>query len=601
MVSLRTFDSIIALEAEDARLAGLVSTNATDIDALEAADLEFETRVTLNDAKVGITTTQAQAIVDNSAKVGVTNVQALAITANSAKVGITQQQAANILLNNVKDGITAEQAQAIIDNAAKAGISEQQVLDIAANNDKVGVTQQQADNIIANLAKVGITTTQAQAILDNSDKVGITVAQANAITANTAKVGITTTQAQAILANNAKVGITTAQASAIFANSAKVGITTTQAQAILDNSAKVGITTTQAQAILANNAKVGVTSLDATDAELSNAISVEGSRSNAYADQAEADAKAYADTNDTDTVAFADTANSRIDFGNGTYLNFADIDTDTNLSQSDVATYATAEGFVHSSSIAAESRILADGSVYVRRHPGSPHWDLDGIAGADDQTVEEVFFTGNSVLDPNPYTTQAALTTANLGLAIASTNTTADTTATAAAADLAASSTLTADDSNQNVVILDNQARLDSIGTSDYRVKEIWDNGVWRDATAADVAGKEVVWRYSEESAANSGFSDFVAPDTNAHVGFLAQDWANLPDGERNVYTDAQGILHVDTLSILSDHENRITSNNTITRTYNSSYEAGLAIVTNGGSLEDARLVVTQFRSSTVY
>ena len=221
--------------------------------------------------------------------------------------------------------------------------------------------------------------------------------------------------------------------------------------------------------IALNDAKVGVTSLDATDAELSSAISAEGSRSNAYADQAEADAKAYADTNDNDTVAFADTANSRIDFGNGNYLNFGDIDTDTNLSQNDVATYATAEGFVHSSSIAAETRILADGSVYVHRHPGSPHWDLDGISGDGDQTVEEYFFTART------YTTQAALTTANLGLAIASTNTTATTAATAAAADLAASSTLTADDSNQNTVILDNQSRLDSIGTSDYRVKEIWD------------------------------------------------------------------------------------------------------------------------------
>ena len=152
----------------------------------------------------------------------------------------------------------------------------------------------------------------------------------------------------------------------------------------------------------------------------------------------------------------------------------------------------------------------------------------------------------------------------------------------------------------QTQVIRDNADRLNAIGLSDYRVKEIfvdttgdgnadsWKPGheVYANAEEAANAG-EVVWRYSETVAHANGFTDFSAPDTQAHVGFLAQGWEAL--GDRNVYRDENGLLHVDTLSILSDHEVRITgnadqivANNTITRMYSSEYEAGLAAVTSG-------------------
>ena len=47
----------------------------------------FSTRVTANDAKTGISTSQASAITANTAKTGITTAQANAITANTAKVG----------------------------------------------------------------------------------------------------------------------------------------------------------------------------------------------------------------------------------------------------------------------------------------------------------------------------------------------------------------------------------------------------------------------------------------------------------------------------------------------------------------------------------
>lgn len=55
------------------------STLQTNIDNLD-------TRVTVNDAKVGITTEQANDIVANNAKVGITAQQSADITANNAKV-----------------------------------------------------------------------------------------------------------------------------------------------------------------------------------------------------------------------------------------------------------------------------------------------------------------------------------------------------------------------------------------------------------------------------------------------------------------------------------------------------------------------------------
>ncbi|HCX99844.1 MAG TPA: hypothetical protein DG754_06865, partial [Bacteroidales bacterium] len=70
-------------------------------------------------AKVGVTTNQADAIAANTEKVGITVQQASDITANNAKVSITTQQASDITANNAKVGITTVQTNAIAANTAK--------------------------------------------------------------------------------------------------------------------------------------------------------------------------------------------------------------------------------------------------------------------------------------------------------------------------------------------------------------------------------------------------------------------------------------------------------------------------------------------------
>ena len=62
-------------------------------------DVDFHNETS---AKVGITQSQADAIVANTAKVGITTAQANAITANTAKVGITTAQANAITANTTK-------------------------------------------------------------------------------------------------------------------------------------------------------------------------------------------------------------------------------------------------------------------------------------------------------------------------------------------------------------------------------------------------------------------------------------------------------------------------------------------------------------------
>tara|TARA_Y100001973_G_C5128798_1_gene296605 strand:- start:647 stop:1039 length:393 start_codon:yes stop_codon:yes gene_type:complete len=50
---------------------------------------EHITKMATNDAKVGITTAQAKAIVDNTAKTGITSSQATQIETNAKKVSVT--------------------------------------------------------------------------------------------------------------------------------------------------------------------------------------------------------------------------------------------------------------------------------------------------------------------------------------------------------------------------------------------------------------------------------------------------------------------------------------------------------------------------------
>ena len=246
------------------------------------ARVSANTNVVANTAKVGITTQQAADITTNNAKnsypatdatkvgfISVTQAVDLDtiesdVTTNNAKVGITTQQANEIAANTLKTGITTQQTNDITANNAKVGITTQQANDITANNAKVSMvlgksagTALEGDTA---LLQLGTTSTTALA----GDTTTISTQQASDISTNNAKVGITTEQANAIVANTAKVGITIQQASDITANNAKVGITTQQAADIVTNNAKVGITAQQALDINTNNAKISFDSTSST-------------------------------------------------------------------------------------------------------------------------------------------------------------------------------------------------------------------------------------------------------------------------------------------------------------------------------------------------
>ena len=84
------------------------------ISITQNCDLDtMESNIATNNAKVGITTSQANAITANTSKTGITTSQANAITANTSKTGITTTQANNISTNNSKVGISTAQGNAI--------------------------------------------------------------------------------------------------------------------------------------------------------------------------------------------------------------------------------------------------------------------------------------------------------------------------------------------------------------------------------------------------------------------------------------------------------------------------------------------------------
>lgn len=188
-----------------ANTAVAANTAKVGITAQQATD------ITTNNAKVGITTDQANAIVANTAKNSYPS-------ADSTKVGhISVTQAvdldtleSDVSTNNAKVGITTQQADEIAANTLKTGITAQQASDITANNAKVsmvlGTTAGTALEGNTPLLQLGTTSTTALA----GDTTTITAQQAADIVTNNAKVGITTQQASDITANNAKISFDSA-------------------------------------------------------------------------------------------------------------------------------------------------------------------------------------------------------------------------------------------------------------------------------------------------------------------------------------------------------------------------------------------------------
>jgi hypothetical protein len=322
--------------ADATKVGHITVTQAVDLDTLESnvatnnaktgITAQQASDITTNNAKVGITTDQANAITANTAKNSYPS-------GDATKVGhLTVTQAvdldtmeSNIATNNAKVGITTSQANAITANTAKNSypsgdatkvghISVTQAVDldtmesnIATNNAKISfdsssstklagieegadvtdttnvtaagaLMDSEVDADIKTLSLPANTTisTFAKTILDDADASAVrttigagTSDLALGTTSSTALAGDTTTisgsQASAITANTAKNSYPSA-------DSTKVGfISVTQAvdldtleSDVATNNAKVGITTTQADNITANNAKISFDSTSST-------------------------------------------------------------------------------------------------------------------------------------------------------------------------------------------------------------------------------------------------------------------------------------------------------------------------------------------------
>ncbi|MFT4698741.1 MAG: phage antirepressor YoqD-like protein, partial [Flavobacteriaceae bacterium] len=119
----------------DAQVKALENTSGvnTGDNATNSQYSNISTDVSVNNAKVGITESQANEIAENNAKVGYTEALVSAnetVVANTNKVGITNSQASEIVENNAKVGY----ADALVSANT----------DVVANTSKVGITDSQA-------------------------------------------------------------------------------------------------------------------------------------------------------------------------------------------------------------------------------------------------------------------------------------------------------------------------------------------------------------------------------------------------------------------------------------------------------------------------
>ena len=205
---------------------GITTQQATDIttnNAKVGITPTQATEIAANTLKVGITTEQSDAIIANTAKNSYPSADATKVSYITVTQAVDLDTLeSDVATNNAKVGITTQQADEIAANTLKTGITAQQASDITANNAKVSMVL----GTIAGTALEGDTdllqlgTTATTALAGNTTT--ITAQQATDITTNNSKVGITTQQAADIVTNNAKVGITTQQASDITANNAKI-------------------------------------------------------------------------------------------------------------------------------------------------------------------------------------------------------------------------------------------------------------------------------------------------------------------------------------------------------------------------------------------
>ena len=177
----------------------LTTTNIAEGTNLYFTDARVESNsaVTLNTAKVGITTSQANAIVANTLKVSFPEAP------NNGQQYARQSEGWSVVSGGgAVDSVNGQTGVVVLDTD-----------NITEGTTNLYYTDARVDansNVVANTAKVGITPTQANEISANTLKVGITTQQATDITNNNAKVGITTSQASDITNNNAKISFDSA-------------------------------------------------------------------------------------------------------------------------------------------------------------------------------------------------------------------------------------------------------------------------------------------------------------------------------------------------------------------------------------------------------
>ncbi len=99
-------EDVATTQAQLLKVGYITITQPVNLDTIESD-------VATNNSKVGITTSQADAIVANTAKTGITSQQATDITTNNAKVGITTSQADAITANTAKPDLTVDGAGSI--------------------------------------------------------------------------------------------------------------------------------------------------------------------------------------------------------------------------------------------------------------------------------------------------------------------------------------------------------------------------------------------------------------------------------------------------------------------------------------------------------
>jgi len=332
-------------------LTGVVVLTTTNI--AEGTNLYFtdarvaaNSAVTLNTAKVGITTSQANAIVLNTAKVGITTTQANEIAANTLKVGITTQQATDITANNAK--ISFDSASSTKLNGIEAGAQVNTITSVNSLTGAVSLGLLGLDDVVSDGSNGQVLTTNGSGsftfttvsaggavdsvngatgvvVLDTDDiaegttnkymVLGTTASTALAgntsllqlgTTSTTALAGdtttITPTQAANITTNNSKVSMVLGTTAGTALEGNTTTITTQQATDITNNNNKVGITTAQANEIAANTLKTGITSQQATDITNNNAkISFTSTGGDNYLSKWDSntlvDSLAYSDTN----------------------------------------------------------------------------------------------------------------------------------------------------------------------------------------------------------------------------------------------------------------------------------------------------------------